>query len=158
MTDTDMDFDILDQTIDELADYVPFEPFPVGDYRCQFTYEFITVGNDDLPAIRATFTLLEVLKIAQAGAEAPEEGRKISPPLYILRKKDGERNTMAEGFLKRDLIAPFSEALGGDKVSEILANADGCPVIVTFGVRKRKNKDTGDVYSENVIKALVVDA
>lgn len=152
--------DILDQTIDDLADYVPFDPFPVGDYRCQFTYEGTTIGEKELPAVRVILVLLDVVEMADRDAVAPEPGRKVFLPPYILAKKDGDRNTFGEGQLKDQILLPLREVFtpASGKISDLLAEADGCQVMVTLGIRRRKNKETGEIIPENVLKAMVVDS
>lgn len=147
---------IMDSTIDDLADYVPFEPFPLGSYKCQLSYEADTIGEKELPAIRITFTLLEVIEMVKPGSVAPEEGRKVSI-VYIMVKKDGDPNAMGQGQLKEQILTPLKEVYGGDKISEILGAADGSSVICTFSIRRRKNKETGDIIHENQLKAMVVE-
>lgn len=153
---SDLDIDeLMDRTIDDLADFVPFEPFPIGSYLCQFSYEKTTVGDKDLPTVKATFTLQEVVELAEKDAVPPEEGRKFVKS-YILVTKDGKRNAISEGQLKSEILQPLKEVFGGEKTSEILHNGDGCVMALTLGIRKRKNKETGEVQSENTIKASAV--
>lgn len=151
----DFDLDLLDNTIDDLADYVGFEPVPKGDYIATFSYEATRIGNDELPAIKALFKIKEVIALADPEATPPAEG-KVVDILYILRNKDGERLEFSEGLLKKDILTPLKEVFGGDKISEILENGDGAEVAVTFGIRKSKAKDGGDPIENNTIRALAI--
>lgn len=152
----DQSLDVLDATIDDLADFVPFKPFPVGDYKFQFSWEQIEVGDSNLPAVLVTLLLQEVVALQHPDEIAPEVGSKVTFS-YVLRKKDGERNTIGEGQLKAQILSPLQEAFGGQKTSEILRAGDGCSVIATLAVRHYKSKETGERLSSNTIKALVVD-
>lgn len=151
----DFDLDLLDSTIDDLADYVGFEPVPRGDYLAIFGYEITRIGDNELPAIRANFKVTEVLQLANPEDTPPAEGKEVGI-LYILRNKEGKPIEFQEGLLKRDILNPLREVTGGDKISEILENGDGNVVAVTFGLKKRKTEPGEDPIWDNVIKALAV--
>jgi len=157
--------DILDSTIEDLADYVGFEPLPLGTYKMQFGYEFDTVGDSNIPTVKVTLTLQEVIEIVGQGQDSsgnpiiaiPEEGRKVFRS-YLMRKKDGSKNEISEGQLKQEILTPLKEVFGGNTIKEILHNGDGCSMICTLGIRRRKDKETKEIRSENTIKASIVDA
>lgn len=153
--DDDFDMDLLDSTIDDLADYVGFEAVPRGDYLAVFSYEATKIGDNELPAIRANFKITEVLQLSNPEDTPPAEGKEVGI-LYILKNKEGKPIEFQEGLLKKDILRPLMEVTGGERVSEILENGDGSIVAVTFGVKKRKTEPGEDPIWDNVIRAMAV--
>jgi hypothetical protein len=76
--------------------------------------------------------------------------------MYILRDKEGKPTDWGEGKLKKEILTPVKDAIGGDKLSELVANADGAVVAVSLGIRRRKDKETGEIREENIIHSLAV--
>lgn len=155
MSNTDFDPDLLDTSFDDLADYVGFQPLPRGDYLLSLATELAKTGEHDLPTVKITFTVQEVVQLVDEGAVAPEAGRKFTK-FYILRDKDGKVTDWGEGLLKKEIFTPIREAMGGDKFSELLNNTDGAVVAGSLGIRKRKDKETGEIREENTILSIVV--
>lgn len=145
---SDFNFDLLDQSIDELADLEGFEPLPAGTHRVSINWD--TKEINDKPAVTLSMKLLECIECSDSRQEPPEPG-KTSDIAYLLKKDDGEDNKISQGQLKEVLLA-LQPYVGGDLSREIMENSDGAEVIVTLKVRPSK-KDPDQKFND--IKSLV---
>lgn len=151
---TDVNFDLLDLELEELADLEKFEAAPAGSYLAQLDWERKEINN--FPAVIAKFKLLEVMELADSTATPPEPGKMVDIAL-ILTRKDKETgdiiaNKMGQGQLK-DILKELAPTVGGTKPAEIMDNSKGATVAVTLKVRK--NKDDPDV-TYNQLKSIVL--
>lgn len=143
-----VNFDLLDDTIDALADLEAFEPLPAGTHRVSISWATKEINGK--PAVTQTLTLLEVLELVDTSKELPEPGAK-SDIAYILKKDDGEPNTMGQGQLK-EVLRTLQLYVGGKSSVDIMDASEGAEVIVTLKVRANKN-DPDQKF--NQIKSLV---
>jgi len=145
---SEVNFDLLDDTIDNLADLEAFEPLPEGSYRLANSWETKEINGK--PAVIQKLTVLEVLELASSTATPPEAGKSCDIA-YILTRDDGEPNTVGQGQFKEQMTF-FKEYVGGEKPREIMENSEGAEIIATLKVRANK-KDPDQKF--NSIKAVV---
>lgn len=137
---SEMNFELLDLELEELADLEKFEVAPKGSYSCQLNWERKEINEQ--PAVIAKFKILETLELSDSTAKAPEPGKVVDIALILTRKdKDTQEviaNKMGQGQLK-EILKELAPTVGGTKPAEIMENSQGATVAVTFGVRPNKN-------------------
>jgi hypothetical protein len=147
---SDVNFDLLDSSIDELADLESFSPIPAGTHRLAIEWE--TKEVNDMPGVVMKLTVLETVEMADSSEEPPEPGKQ-ADILFLLKKADGEPNTMGQGQLK-EVLAILREQHGGDTARETMDNTNGAEIVATLKVRVNK-KDPDQKF--NQIKTLIAD-
>lgn len=141
-----LNFDLLDASVEELAELESFEPFPAGTYRVSLRWEKKEIN--DKPAVELKFLNKEVIELSDINAEPVAEEREGSVTFYLY-KNDGSINSVGQGQLRK-VVETLRESFGGDTTSEIMDNSEGAEVIATFKVK------TNDKGSQNVIQSLAV--
>lgn len=149
---------LLDSTIDDLADLEKFSPIPEGTHKLQF--EFKETDSDDFLEIRMSMKVLETVEMKDKNAEHPEPGKE-SSMLFRLANKDGtpiitekgKLMTLGQGQLKEILLA-IQPTFGGNTLKEIMNNANGGSAFFTLGVRAN-SKDPDQKF--NTVKAVVCE-
>lgn len=147
---SDVNFDLLDGSIDELADLEAFSPIPAGTHKVSIKWD--TKAINEKPAVTMKMTVLETIEMASSTEEPPEAGKE-ADMAFILTKDDGEPNTMGQGQLK-EILSTLRETFGGDTGRETMEASDGAEVMVTLKVRASKN-DPDQKF--NGIKKLWID-
>jgi hypothetical protein len=132
-----MDLDnILDSTLDDLADMPSIVPFPNGVHKVKLTFKI----DDKKVAVQMGLEYIEVLELADPTSTAPAPGDKNS--IYFgLKKKDGTSNDYAQGALK-EIVKVLSAAFPGT-TRETLTAAEGVEVIASTKVRLGKGEYEG---------------
>lgn len=151
---SEVNFDLLDLELEELADLEKFEAAPAGSYLANLTWERKEINN--FPAVVAHMTLTETLELADSTLAHPEPGKKVDIA-FILQRKDKESgeiiaNKMGQGQLKEALVA-LAPAVGGSTPAEIMENSQGSSIAVVLKVRK--NKDDPEI-TYNQLKTLAI--
>jgi len=151
---SEVNFDLLDLELEELADLEKFEAAPAGSYLATLNWERKEINN--FPAVIAHLTLNDVIELADSTVTPPEPGKKVDLA-FILQRKDKETgeviaNKMGQGQLKDALMALAPE-VGGSTPSQIMENSQGSSVAVVLKVRK--NKDDPDI-TYNQMKTLAL--
>jgi hypothetical protein len=148
MTDTN---DILDGTIDDLADLPSNAAFPAG---CHLATMFLSAPKPKpgkKQQVVAKFVYKSTEEMADATSEAPNPGDE-STMFISLFKKDGDKNEYGEGQLKQ-LLAPLVDAgLTGSKRELIDATKPGVDVRIVTGTR-----DYNGVAQMTLAKIELVD-
>lgn len=134
----DVDFSLLDGSVDELADLKAFAPLPAGSYKLLIGWERKAINN--MPAVILKLENREVLELANANDVPPEVGAK-SDIAMILKTKEGKRNEMGEGQLKQ-VVSVLQEVFPGANIAEVMAQSEGAEILATLKVRT--NKDDPD--------------
>lgn len=144
MSDINLD-DLLDKTLDDLADLPEFKPFTPGAHRVRINFEKKIVNNH--PSVEMSMELLETLELADPSTEegASKPGDKTSV-LFMLD------NEMGQGKLK-EVLKPISAALGLGKISEVIEAAKDLEVVVSTKVRV--NKDKPDAKYTDIVSLQV---
>lgn len=141
-----VNFDLLDSSVEELAELDSFEAFPPGTYRLKIGWELKLINNK--PTVELKYECLETLELAKVTDEPIEPGKK-SSILYYLYKNDGSTNDMGQGFLRK-IIEELHKTFGGETSKEVMLNSEGAEIIATLGI---KSDEKGD---KNTIKSIVV--
>lgn len=128
---SDMD-NLLDATLDDIADLPEFKPFPAGAHRCLLTLESKEIAGH--PAVEATFTLQETIEQSNP-EDAPSKPQDTANSAFFLDNEFGQGN------LKK-LVAPIAEALGYSTLREIVEGTKGVEVLIISAVQIDKNDDT----------------
>jgi hypothetical protein len=151
-------FNLLDSSVDDLADLEKFTPIPAGSHRLRLEWSFPEHDTDVV--VQLKLTVVETLEMANSAEETPEPG-KTGNIRFALQKKDGtplldkngKPNTFGQGQLK-EVIAVLQPTFGGATVREVIDASQGAEVVCTLKVRASKN-DPDAKFNE--IKALLVD-
>lgn len=153
--------DLLDSTVDQLADMPVFKARPAGTYKAQYAFEIVAGDGDSLPYFKHEFKLIEPIELVN-----PEQAKEIdwtkdvkvgiyAFPLYK-DKESGEikRSDRGEGITKL-VVMGLQETVGGSNNRETLEAGNGSLVAVTIGIEKRKDKDTGEIKENNKLVAVL---
>lgn len=147
---------LLDSTIEELADLQKFEPLPKGSYRLSVNWTL--PEDDEYVIVQMKLTMLEVLQIP--GIDDPEQypavGKAATFYMRLQRKdgepmvwKDGTPNTQDQGRFKEVLLAlaPVFNPDGSLSNRQMMEASEGAEVVATLGVRASK-KDPDSKFNE----------
>ena len=158
---TDMNFDLLDATLEDLADLKKFEPLPVGAYKFGVSWSY--PENDEFKIVQFDLTVMECLEVPGVAEEnLPAAGKKASFYMRIQRKDgqpmlwgDGTPNDQDQGRLKEILkaLAPVFNPDGTLSIREMIEASEGAEVIAALKIRVNK-KDPDMKFNE--IKTLVL--
>lgn len=139
--------DLLDGTLDDLADIPEFKPFAAGAHKLKLNFDASKKIND-MPAIEVKLTMVESVELTDPTQVPPAPGDTTNV-VYILKKKDDKgnvvRNELAEGQFKKlmsELSPAFPDAGGSPR--KIMEAADGYEVLALTGTRENK-KDPKNV-------------
>lgn len=155
MTDN---FNLLDETIDDLADMPENKPFPDGAHMISLK---IRRAVDDKKQPKPGVYMLECKysELAElADPNTPEENLSKKDDTHAVwlytKKKDGTRNELGEGQFKA-IIKPIATALGLSTVGEVIeATKNGVDVLVVTKIRKSRDPQYPD--SMNISKLEVL--
>lgn len=138
--DEDQTLDMLDETLDDLADLPESKPFPAGAHACK-----MKVRRNTKKAGQYIVELIHqaTVELASATDTEPKEGDK-STVFIATKKKDGTVNEIGQGQLKI-ILKPIGAMLNTSSVNEILeATKDGVDVIAVVSIRKSKDEQYED--------------
>lgn len=139
--------DILDGSIDDLADLQEYKPWPAGSYNAIFSWEVTKIN--DAPVVKFVFKNPEVLELADPEAEVPRENSSTSISAFLLQA-DGSVNENGQGLIK--LVSKgLQDTFGGESPREVLDNAAGGKVAVTFKVTSRTKDGETNYYQKLVM-------
>ena len=139
---------ILDSTLDDLADAPSIQLFPNGAHKVTVEFKI----DDTKATVQLHMTYVEVLELADPTAHAPSPGDK-NVVFYNLKKKDGTANEYAQGALKAILTS--LKSLGGSTSKEVMEAAKGAELAVVTKIRLGKGEYEGR-DSLDVVKAETI--
>lgn len=142
--DTTIIDDLLDSTLDDLADLPEFKPFPPGAHRVILKFEKKTVNKH--PSVELKLTAKETLELVNPTKDTPLEPGTETNVLYQLD------NDFGQGKFKEALV-PLGEHLGLTKLKDIMEAANGMEVTVVTTIRK--NKDNPDLLYTSISNVIV---
>lgn len=143
--------DLLDGTLDDLADAPSFKPFPAGAHICKINWEVKKIGES--PAVELKLTHVSTAELANEADVMPAAGDTTSVA-FILKKKDGTKNELGEGQWKEILASLKEGGLQGSN-REVMAASEGMEVLVVTIVRTDK-RDPQDIKHYTQIKTVSV--
>lgn len=140
---------ILDSTLDDLADMPSISLFPNGAHKVKLEYKIDPVKV----SVMVTMHYIEPLELSDPTQTAPSAGDKNSV-FYNLKKKDGTANTYAQGALK-EIVKVLQGTFGGSSTTEVLENSKDAEVAVVTKIRLGKGeyegKDNIDIVKVQII-------
>ena len=140
---------ILDATLDDLADMPSISLFPNGAHKVKLEFKIDTKKV----SVMVTMTYIEPLELADPTQTAPAAGDKNSV-FFNLKKKDGTANEYAQGALK-EITKVLQSTFGGSSTTEVLENAKDAEVAVVTKIRVGKGeyegKDNIDIVKVQII-------
>ena len=140
---------ILDATLDDLADMPSISLFPNGAHKVKLEFKIDTKKV----SVQLVMHYVEALELADPEQTAPAVGDK-NTVFYGLKKKDGTANEYAQGALK-EIVKALQPTFGGDTTSQVLENAKDAEVMVVTKIRIGKGdyegKDNIDIIKLEVI-------
>lgn len=149
--------DLLDGTLDDLADVPEFKPFAAGAHKVKINFD-ATKKINDMPAIEVKLTHIETVELTNPEDTPPNAGDSTNV-IYILKKKDDKgnivRNELAEGQFKQLLasLAPaFPEATTNRAIMEA---AQGYEVLAVTSIRESK-KDKNNIKYYTALDSVVL--
>lgn len=148
--------DLLDGTLDDLADVPEFKPFPAGAHKLRIFFD-ATKKINDMPAIEVKLVHVETVELTNPEDTPPNPGDSTNV-IYILKKKDGNnvvRNELAEGQFKALLaqLAPaFPEATTNRAIMEA---ANGFEVLGATSIRKNE-KDKNNIKYYTALDSIAL--
>lgn len=149
--------DLLDGTLDDLADMPEFKPFAPGAHKVTLNFD-ATKKINDMPAIEVKLTVVETVELVNPEDTPPKAGDTTNV-IFILKKKDDKgnvvRNELAEGQFKNLLasLAPaFPEATTNRAIMEA---AEGFEVLASTSIRENK-KDKNNIKQYTSLDAIVL--
>jgi hypothetical protein len=140
---------ILDATLDDLADMPSIQLFPNGAHKVTLGFKVDKVKA----TVQCMLTYVEPLELADPTSVAPAPGDKNG--IFIsLKKKDGTANEYGQGALKQ-IAQALAKTFPGSSTAEILEAAEGAEVAVVTKIRHGKGeyegKDNIDIIKLEVI-------
>lgn len=147
--DQDQDLNLLDETLDDLADLPKQTPYPAGAYLVSMK---INRADKKPGTYIINMTHKQTIELSNPNTpddEIPVEGDQSAVFIHT-RKKDGSANEFGQGQIK-EVLRPIAKALETSVISEVLeATKDGLDVIVVVNIRKDKTGQYDD--SQNIVK------
>ena len=139
MSESNTDFsDLMDKTLDDLADLPSFKPFPAGAHVAILTWERKEINSK--PSIIANFKYVENVELTDPTAKVPAEG-DTAQVAFILKNNDGQRNEISEGQWKK-MCTELQPDFGGDSIGEIMQNSQNGKVLIVTKVKENKQNGT----------------
>jgi hypothetical protein len=135
---------LLDGTLDDLADFPEFKPFPVGVHRCQLSFEQKIVNKH--PAFQVNLKALETVELPSGSEDKPLEAGAETSVLYMLD------NEMGQGKFKQ-LLSALRDHFGAKSNRELIAEATSAEILVSTELRsnKEKTKQFTDIVAIQVV-------
>jgi len=128
---------ILDATLDDLADMPSISLFPNGAHKVKLEFKI----DSTKVSVMVTMTYIEPLELADPTALVPSAGDKNSV-FFNLKKKDGTANAYAQGALK-EIVKVLQPVFGGSTTSEVLEASKDAEVAVVTKIRVGKGEYEG---------------
>lgn len=131
MANTELNLnDLLDVTLDDLADLPEFKNFPAGAHRVTVKFTAKKIGEH--PAVEIKMTLLETVELNDPSDTPLEAGAEMSVA-YMLD------NEFGQGSFKK-LMKVFADHTGLTKMNEVVEACDGMEVLAVTKLRPSKDK------------------
>lgn len=146
--------DLLDGTLDDLADAPSFKPFAAGAHQCKLNWEVTAIN--EIPTVKLKLTHVATLELVTDTDVAPVAG-DTTEVAFMLKKNDGTKNELGEGQWKAILASLKEGGVGGEGATnrEVMAASENMEVVVVTTVRVNK-KDPQDIKYYTGIKSVSV--
>lgn len=138
--------DILDATLDDLADLPSYEPFPAGHHRVKVTLESEKISERmKAPYVEMVLEAVETIELVDADASKPTNPGDKCSTLFNLGNEFGLGN------LKK-CCKPLAAALGTESIRECVEQCNDieCEVITSISIGKTDGKPDPDKKYLNI--------
>lgn len=147
--------ELLDAQLDDLADLPEFKTYPVGSHRCTLKFEIKEIGDAKIPSIELNLVAVETVQLANETEDAPLAAGDKTSVLYMLKKKDGTPNEIAQGQFK-EVMKYLAATYGALSNRDLMAAADGSEALVTTKLRAdKRDKDNIKYYTDIVMLQIL---
>lgn len=136
--------DLLDSSIDDLADLPEFQLLNSGVHRVTVNFSKKEINGN--PYVVMGMKLVETLELANPGDDTVQEPGLECDSLFNLNNEFGQGN------LKK-VVTPLAKHFGVGKISDALEAAQGCEVVVVISTKPDKKDPT--VKRMNVTRLVV---
>jgi hypothetical protein len=136
--------DILDSSIDDLADLADFGVYPSGLHRVVINWEKKTVNNK--PCMEMKMKLVETVELANPATDQPSNPGTESSVLFFLD------NEFGQGALK-NVMKVLAGACGTTSIKDTAEASNGMEVSVA--IQTKPDKKDPDVKRMNIKKLFV---
>jgi hypothetical protein len=144
----DETMDMLDETLDDLADMPETKPFPAGAHLADVKIK----RNPKKPGAYVVEMIHKAtVELGNPSDTEPKEGDK-STLFITTKKKDGTVNEIGQGQIKM-FLKPIAAMLGSNSINDcIAATKDGISMIIVCGVRKGNDQYPDDQQSVSKVE------
>ena len=129
---------LLDATLDDIADLPEFKAFPKGVHEVLCTFNIKEINKKE--AVELQMVAVSTIELSEPTVDTPLEPNDTTGVLFMLDNEYGAGN------FKR-IAAIFGEALNTRNIRDIVEQVTDVSCIVMTGLRKDKN-DKDKVYTE----------
>lgn len=130
--------DLLDLSLDDIADLPEFKVFPAGAHRCTMALEKKEINKH--PAWELKLTVIETVELPDPTETPPEAGTESSVAFMM-------DNEFGQGNLKR-VITPVGQHFGIAKMGALAEASRGAEVLAV--TKQRQNKEKTQTYLDIV--------
>lgn len=143
--------DLLDATLDDLADMPEFKPFPAGAHKVSIAWDYSEYATKK--QIKLTAKYIEPVELTDSDTVPPKAG-DTTTQIFTMKKKDGTKNEIGEGQWKNMLAGLVGNFPGSNK--EIMDSSSGAEVLLITKLRADK-RDANDIkwYTDFVSIAVI---
>ena len=142
---------LLDNTIDALADMPEFKPFPKGAHRCTIKWAIKAING--YPAIELSLKAISTEELVDP-TDTPVKAGDETSSIFILIGKDGTQNDLGQGQWKK-LLVPLTAHFNTATNQETMDASQGCEVVAITGIQTNK-KDPQNIKHYTSIEQLMV--
>lgn len=134
---SDLD-NILDSTLDDLADLPSFQPYAAGAHKVLVTMESAEISAKmKKPCVETSFKYVECLELANPQDEEPKAGDEANTLSFL-------DNEFGQGAFKA-MATPLAEALGCSSLRDVIDQCKGIEVVILTSIQTDK-KDPDKKY------------
>ena len=145
MTEQTLNLDIdnlLDGTLDDLADAPEFKPFPIGAHKIVMKWETKQMDDKKLQGKKNTIVTLkmkalETIETPAGSEEVCSPGQEENIGFFLVHHSSPKAMEIGQGAFK-EIMKSLAAHYGAKSNRELMADSEGAEALVTTGHRKDK--------------------
>ena len=145
MTEQTLNLDIdnlLDGTLDDLADAPEFKPFPIGAHKIVMKWETKQMDDKKLQGKKNTIVILkmkalETIETPAGSEEVCSPGQEENIGFFLVHHSSPKAMEIGQGAFK-EIMKSLAAHYGAKSNRELMADSEGAEALVTTGHRKDK--------------------
>lgn len=157
---TNLDIDnLLDGTLDDLADMPEFKPFPVGAHKVtivswtQKSFDDKKDASKKNVAMELKIKAIETVETANGSDEVCSPGQEENLSFFLVHHSSPQAMEMGQGQFK-EVMKSLAAHFGAKSNRELIADSTGAEVLVTTSLRK--DKSTPPKFYTKLDKLMVI--